>query len=117
MNRPHRWYHYLMTNFPTQALAVLVSFMVVMIQMGIYDSIDVDTVVFQGKCDVEIGGSTASTKMMCGDDEMRPDPRVMADYLHSVLTQEQSDAIVCVKTVSEYLATTNWSCKTETEEL
>jgi hypothetical protein len=114
-DKSHRWYHYLMLKFSTQLVIVITAAIIGGIQMIVYETIDQDVVVFDQQCQVNLM-PLSLTEMICGDEEVDLGD-LQATYLHSMLTTGDTPAIMCVKTVSNYLETTKWNCKMETTEL
>lgn len=122
IERKMRWYHYLMLPFWAQLGITVSAGLLILFQALIYDSLEKDIVVFNDVCEVTVGpknddGSTyEGARMMCGVTSMQLG-HLETPYLFYMLTEGKAPAIVCVKTESEYLKETNWSCEFKEENI
>lgn len=121
IERQPSWYHYLMLPFSVQLLIVLASVILVGAQLIVYAIMSDPVTVFDGQCDVAVGGMDAEgnpvkgATMQCGGEPV--DLGVLeAPYLYEVLTAKAAPAILCKKTETEYIGEVKWTCNMGTEE-
>lgn len=113
--RRPRWYHSFMPSFGFQLAVVFACIVITCIQLVIYSGLEKDIVVFEGECTYETvmndaGEPTSSLQANCGEHTFS-----LAAYQERLvhyreLTTGERPAIVCVKTVSEYLKHESVSC-------
>lgn len=117
-----RWYHYLMIPFIAQIAIIIVSVVVFLLQLAIYDIFQEDVIVFSGQCDATIaprdsdGNVTYEGVMITCGEEDRNLGALETSYLYKVLTTGEEPVIVCDKTVSEFLKEVRWHCELDPEE-
>lgn len=119
--RHPRWYHNFMPHFGIQLMTVGVCGMITLLQMGVYEYIEEDIIVFEGECIIENvstdeGEATPNLVAQCDEHTytMNSDQERLV-YFHE-LTTGTRPVIVCVKTVSEYLKDVTWVCDINPDE-
>lgn len=124
IERKFKWYHYMMVPFPVQGGIIMAALLLIAIQLFIYEVKEEDIVHFQGECEVTVGPVNEEGKVyrrgveiQCGDTEDSPNlgglERV---YLYELLTNGSAPAIICIKTISEYLKEVHWTCNLDEDE-